>query len=182
VNEKPLVIIAAGMIIVATISVAAYLTLSTDDENEEGGNNEVSSILEDAGSLEFSFNYTDTDGLVSTHMFKAKNIGSPEMLLLAETTRSYGEPCYFVLLMNGAEQKCWERHDDQEWVDDTDIFPDVLDTWTMIFQDLTSKLSGWDGGENYIYTDENASVLNFYSIRINPTLDDSLFEPLGIQT
>ena len=180
-NEKPLAIIAAVIVIVATISVAAYLTLNTDDGNEEGGNSEIRSILEDAGSLEFSLNYTDTDGLVSTHIFTAKNIGSPEMMLLAETTCNYGEPCYFALLMNGAEQKCWERHDDPEWVDDTDIFPDVLDAWTMIFQDLTSKLSGWNGGENYVYTD-GVGIFNFYDIRLNPNLTDSMFEPLNIQT
>jgi hypothetical protein len=109
---------------------------------------------------------------------KWKDIGSVNMKIRGEGTFQGQTVIYIV---NGEQRKGWvymggqwldllEMSENHSWDEIWDVFCGE----NGMITEYQIALSGWTGGE-YTYTAPTGTLVRFYDIEVNPTLDDSLF-------
>ena len=162
-NQKgiaPLVIVAI-VVIVAVAGVGIYV--ATRGEGVPGEGEGI------AGATSMQCDVSSTvGGVTSTFTFKAKNIGTPNLMMRMEGTFAGQDSIYII---NGAQQKAW-TYVAGTWTDLSAQYLKLWDQWNQAFQDLQTGLSGWTGG-TWTSPDGTATVSN---IQVNLSLPDSLFE------
>jgi hypothetical protein len=95
-------------------------------------------------------------------------------MLRIEWTSSEGNNVYII---NGAQKQVW-IYAGGEWSNFSDYFSDYWSEWNSTFTGFRDNLvSHWSGSGDYTYTDPNTGdSYRFYSISVNPSLSDSLFQ------
>jgi hypothetical protein len=82
----------------------------------------------------------------------------------------------FIYLLNEAEQEAW-AYWDGAWEDVSATFSTYWDMWDPTLDDYKTNLADWTGTGDYEYTDSSGSSIKVSNIVVNPTLEDSLFQP-----
>ncbi len=163
--------------VMAILLLCLGLALSgcAEEDGDENGNGNAADDIEEASSLKFTVEGTTAEGDHGILTWSAKDIGTEAMKMRAEGT-SNGEE--FGYILNGVtktiyalEDGVWEKH---EFGDD--YWDMMWDSYETMFQSYHTALTGWTGGE-YTYTDGEGNQARIYEIQVNPSLDDSLFNP-----
>jgi hypothetical protein len=81
-----------------------------------------------------------------------------------------------IYIVNGAQQKAWANVGGT-WQDLSSTFSSQWDSWHNTFVDYQDSLAGWAGVGDYTYTAPNGDSVRIYSVSVNPSLADSLFQP-----
>lgn len=163
-----LVIVVIIVIAVVVAGIAVYFLYSGGEGEPEPTPNPV----EGATSMRFDVNAT-VDGLLEVDMFTMKNLGTSDILLRVDQTDAQGNA--FVYLMNQTGQTAWVKYAG-EWMDMSSTFES--DYWN-------SELIGYAAVETYMTALEDWSGTGDYegdtfiisNIVVNPTLEDSVFQP-----
>jgi hypothetical protein len=170
-NQKTMAIVVIAVIIVAVIGVAAYWMLSSEGTGEPEPTPSPSPTgIEGATSLQFTVEITGGE-TAGTYNFKAKNIGTDDMMIRIDIPMEGMELAYIV---NGAQQKAW-ANEGSGWVDLSASFSDQWDSWKTTWDGYTDELATWTSGD-WTYTDANGVTVTITNMTVNPTLEDSLFE------
>jgi hypothetical protein len=164
-NQKgiaPLIIVAIFAVVAIVAGVGIYVTA----RGGGGGGN-----IADATSLQFKAD-TTIQGVSGTYTFKAKNIGTSNMMMRIEGTYQAQN---VIMIINGARQKLWV-YEGGQWMDLSMNYSQYENTWTTTFQGYLTQLAGWTGGD-WSYTDNSSEItIHLYKIVVNPSLPDSIFE------
>jgi len=175
-NKKAVSWVIIAIIIVAAVVIGgvAYWAL-TSNGGENGGNDgngggDETPDVAGASSLEFKVSAT-IEGMEEAYAFKAKNLGTSEVMLRVEQTSGGSD---FIYIVNQAEQTVWAAFDGT-WMDVSGDFSTYWDdTWAPALDDYQTSLANWSGTGDYEYN-VGGNSYRVYDIVINPTLDDSLF-------
>jgi hypothetical protein len=167
-NQKgiaPLIIVALAAIVAVAVGLGIYAMRGGGGGGASGGGN-----IAEASSLQFKAD-TTIQGVSGTYTFKAKNIGTSNMMMRIEGTYQ-GQNV--VMIINGALQKLW-MYGNGQWMDLSTYYSEYENTWITTFQGYLSQLGGWTGGD-WSYTDNSTGLnIRLYNIVVNPSLSDSLF-------
>jgi len=178
VNKKGismLVIVAIIVIVVVVVGIAVYWWYS-------GGGGEPTPTpaptpdVEGASSIRFDVNAT-IDGALEVDRFTAKNLGTSNVLLRVDQTDAQGNE--FTYLMNQTAQTVW--------ADFGTGFIDYSSDWTTYWDStlignaalesyMDALVDGWDGTGDYEFT-ANGNTFIISNIVVDPTIDDSVFQP-----
>jgi hypothetical protein len=127
-----------------------------------------------ASSLQFSASMTNSSGAsLGTYTYYAKNAGASNMMIRIEFADPSGDN--FVYIVNGALQQAWVESGGQ-WTDLSSAFTSQWSSWNSAFTGYKNSLASWSGAGDYTYTDPNGDTIRIYSISVNPSLADSLFQ------
>ncbi len=160
-NRKTMIALVITAIIVVAVVVGVILATRSGGGNVAG-----------ASSLQFSADYTFQTTSV-TYTYSAKNIGTSSTLLRIEGT---GEEGNFIYIINGAQKQAW-MYQNGAWTNLTAYYSSTWGQWISTFSELKGELGNWSGSGDYIYTDQSSGhTIRIYSIAVNPSLPDSLFE------
>ena len=168
VNRKTM--IALGIIVIIVVAIVVGVILATRGGGGGGG---TGGNVADASSLQFSADVT-SGGTLTTYTYSAKNIGTSNAMLRIEWTGDEGNTIYIV---NGAQKQVW-IYTDGEWSNFSDYFSDYWGEWNSTFSGFSNThASHWSGSGDSTYTDPSTGdTVRFYSISVNPSLADSLFQ------
>jgi hypothetical protein len=173
VNKKgisTLVIVAIIVIAVVIGGIAVYVWYSGGGEEEPTPT--PTPGIEDATSMRFDVNAT-VEGALEVDRFTVKNLGTSDILLRVDQTDKDG--LEFIYLMNQTGQTVWadfgtgfmeysENFEDQYWNNELIGYVAV--------ESYMDALADWSGTGDY----EGDSFI-IYNIVVDPTVDDSVFEP-----
>jgi hypothetical protein len=163
-NQKgiaPLIIVAVVAVVAVTAGVGIYVATRAGG----GGGN-----IAEATSLQFKAD-TTIQGVSGTYAFKAKNIGTSNMMMRIEGAYQ-GQNV--IMIINGALQKLW-MYGGGQWMDLSTNYLEYENTWTTAFQGYLTQLGGWTGCD-WSYTDNSTGItIHLYNIVVNPSLSDSIF-------
>jgi len=164
-NRKTMI----ALVIIAIIVVAIVgVILAT-----RGGGGGTGGNVAGANSLQFSTDFA-FQGTSTTYTFSAKNIGTSSTLLRIEGT---GDKGAFIYIINGAQKQAWV-YENGAWTNLTAYYSSTWGQWNSTFTELKEELGNWSGFGDYTYTDQSSGyTIRIYSIAVNPSLADSLFEP-----
>jgi hypothetical protein len=166
-NQKgiaPLIIVAVVAVVAAAVGVGVFVATRGGGTGGGGGN------IAEATSLQFKAD-TTIQGVSGTYTFKAKNIGTPNMMMRIEGAYQ-GQNV--IMIINGAQQKLWACEGGQ-WMDLSTNYSQYENMWTTTFQGYLTQLGMWTGGD-WSYTDNYTGIsIHLYNIVVNPSLSDSLF-------
>lgn len=117
---------------------------------------------------------SEDDGTTTTSHYKARGIGTDETEIRVETE---GQK---TLILLEADEKGWVYlPEEDQWYEFAGMPGMSYDTyWTLRSNTLDSYLTyleGWDSGE-YTYEDNNGNTFTFYDVKVDPDLDDDLFD------
>jgi len=171
-NNKTLAIAIVVIIVVAAVAAGVYFAT----QNTGGGGSATptptaSPSVSSASSLQFSVDIESGDA-AGTYTYKAKNIGESTMKIRIDMSISGMD---FVYIVNGEEQKSW-TYMSGTWTENTDFTAD-WDSWGVALTGYKEDLANWTGSGDYTYSDSEGNSIKIYAITVNPTLEDSLFEP-----
>jgi hypothetical protein len=173
VNKKgisTLVIVAIIVIAVVIAGIAVYVLYSGGGEPTP---TPAPNPVEGATSMRFDVNAT-VEGALEIDRFTVKNLGTSNILLRVDQTDKDG--LAFLYLMHQTDQQAWAYCEGQG----SEVSSDFATYWdsTLIGNAAVNKymaaLANWSGTGNY----EGDSYI-IYNIFVNPTIDDSAFEPTG---
>jgi len=174
VNKKgisTLVIVAVVVIIVVVAGIAVYVLYSGGGE-ETPTPTPTSNPVEGATSMRFDVNAT-VDGALEVDKFTAKNLGTSDVLLRVDQTDAQGND--FTYLMNQTAQTAWAAFEGT-WTDDSSNFADQYWNNELIggvaLDSYMTALADWSGTGDY----EGDSFI-IYNIVVDPTIEDSVFQP-----
>jgi hypothetical protein len=181
-DRKKLIILVVVIVAVIALAAGAYVLLGGGGGGGGGGNptptpNPTSTPtpspgVSGASSLRYSVDITTGGTSQGSYTYMAKNAGTSNMMIRIEITSTDGNLIYIV---NGAQQKAW-AYAGGTWQDLSSSFSTQWDSWQSTFTGYRDHLSGWTGGD-YTYTAPNGDSVRIYSISVNPSLADSLFQP-----
>jgi len=158
--------IALGAIVIIVVAVIVGVILAT-----RGGVTGAS--IADASSLQFKADVTQ-GGNKTTYTYSAKNIGTSNAMLRIEQTGSQGS---FIFIVNGAQKQAW-AYENGAWNNFTYLYNTYWTEWNSGLTQYKNNLSHWSGSGDYTYTDPTTGYsIRVYSISVNPSLADSLFQP-----
>lgn len=133
--------------------------------------------VEGATSIRFDVNAT-INGALEIDRFTAKNLGTSDVLLRVDQTDAQANE--FIYLMNQTGQTAWANVAG-EWIDVSSTFE--ADYWNSpligkvaLDSYMDALADGWTGTGNYEYT-SNGNTFIISNIVLNPTIDDSVFQP-----
>jgi hypothetical protein len=175
VNKKAismLMIVVIVVIVVVVAGIAVYVLYSGGEGEPEPTPAPTSNPVEGATSMRFDVNAT-VDGLLEVDMFTMKNLGSSDVLLRVDQTDAQGGQ--FTYLMNQTGQTAWADFgtgftDQSEYFEDQ-YWNNELIGYTAVETYMTA-LEDWSGTGDY----EGDSYI-IYNIVVDPTIDDSAFQP-----
>jgi hypothetical protein len=125
-----------------------------------------------ASSLQFSADVSSGGTLQETYVYYVKNIGTSSLMFRIEGTGSQGD---FVYIINGAQQSAW-IYENGQWMDLSSEYSSQWSTWNSAFTGYKGNLASyWSGSGDYTYT-SGGNTVRIYSISVNPSLADSLFQ------
>jgi hypothetical protein len=178
-NSKTMYILVAALVIVIVVAgVGIYLFMGTGGGGGGGGGGgENTYTVANATSLQFSVNET-TNGALVTYEFACKNMNdlntSSAVIRLDIPGGAVGNYSY---ILNASEQKSWSSTDNgATWTEGS--FATDWPMWGAAFNSYVTNLVNWSGTGDYTYTDANGNSNTIYNITVNPTLPDSLFQPI----
>ena len=168
-----LVIVAIVVIIIVVAGIAAYVLYSGGGGEPEATPTPTSSSpVEGATSMRFDVNAT-VEGAMEIDHFTAKNLGTSNVLLRVDQTDAQGTN--FIYLMNETAQTAWANFGG-EWTDDSANFDAYYWSSPLIgkvaLDNYMAALADWSGTGDY--TGDSYVI---YNIVVNPTLEDSVFQP-----
>jgi hypothetical protein len=88
-----------------------------------------------------------------------------------------GEAGNYSYILNGGNQTAWAAVNG-EWTDITSEFNAQWTSWGTMWTGHVNNLANWSGTGDYTYTDANGDSITIFNITVNPTLPDSLFQPI----
>jgi hypothetical protein len=168
-DQKTIAIVVIAVVIVAVIGGAAYWMWGTGTEPEPTPTPEPG--VEEATSLQFVVS-ADEGESAGTTKYYAKNIGTDDMMIRIEFVM---EPDNLIYIVNKATEEAW-GYEGGAWVDYSDTFADQWAMWEAPYQTYVDQLSTWTSGD-WTYTDSGGATVTISYIGVNPTLEDSFFEP-----
>jgi hypothetical protein len=179
VNKKGismLVVVAIVVIIIIVAGIAVYVLYMGGGE-ETPTPTPTPNPVADATSMRFDVNAT-VDGDLQINRITAKNLGTSDILLRVDQTDKDGNE--FTYLMNQTAQSAWANAMGTGFVDDSANFATYWDNdliGNAGLQSYMMALADWSGTGDYEYeSDGNSFVI--YNIIVNPSLDDSAFQPM----
>ena len=167
-----LVIVAIIVIAVVIGGIAVYVWYSGGGGEEPTPTPAPTPDIEGATSMRFDVNAT-VDEVLEVDRFTAKNLGTSDVLLRVDQTDAQGNE--FIYLMNQTGQTAWANFGG-EWMDVSATFE--ADYWNspligyVALDSYMTALADWSGTGDY----EGDSFI-IYNIVVDPTIDDSAFEP-----
>ena len=165
-----LVIVAIIVIAVVIAGIAVYVLYSGGGEETPTPN-----PVEGATSMRFDVNAT-VDGELQINRVTTKNLGTSDVLLRVDQTDAQGND--FIYLMNQTGSEAWANFAG-EWTDVSSDFATYWDNPLIGKAGLDSymtALANWSGTGDYEYTSNGDSFI-IYNIVVDPTLEDSVFQP-----
>lgn len=175
-NQKgisTLVIAVIVVVVIAVVSVGVYLYMSGGGGN--GGEptpTPTAPDVEGASNLQFSVEVTSEGTSLGIQTYRAKNIGTSNMMIRVEMTNGYN----MTEIVNAAQQKAWTCTDG-ECTDVSETFEDLWDSWSTTWSGYKNNLMDWTGTGEWTYSDTDGNSVRIYDISIDPSLPDSLFQP-----
>ena len=175
VNKKgisTLVIVAIIVIAVVIAGIAIYVWYSGGGEPTPTPTPTPTSPVEGATSMRFDVEAT-VEGAVETDRFTVKNLGTSDILLRVDQTDAQGTE--FIYLMNQTGQTAWANFGG-EWMDVSATFE--ADYWNnpligkVALDKYMTALADWSGTGDY-----EGDTFTISNIVVNPTIEDSTFEP-----
>ena len=179
-NQKTLMIAVVAVVVIAVVVAGVYL--ATQDGGGGGPSPTATpsptstpsgTDVQGASSLQFSVDVTAGGTSQGTYKYSAKNIGTSNMMIRVEVTSTAGN---FVYIVNGAQQKAW-AYQDNAWTDLSSTYSAQWSAWESTWSGYRSNLASWTGSGDRTYTDPQGNSVRIYSISVNPSLADSLFQP-----
>ena len=157
------IVVIAIVIIIVVVAIGAYIMLS----GGEGG------VVGSASSIDFKIDITNS--VTSMSRYRARNIGADNMDLRADVTA----PGITVsTILSVSQREGWIKTDNV-WMSFSDLDRDFDMQWFsyyLVLIDYMGRLSDWTGGgHEYSY---NGYTYRIYDIQVNPSLLDSVFEPV----
>jgi hypothetical protein len=174
VNKKgisTLVIVAIIVIAVVIGGIAVYVWYSGGGEEEPTPTPTPTPNIEDATSMRFDVEAT-VEGAVETDRFTVKNLGTSDILLRVDQTDAQGTE--FIYLMNQTGQTVWADFG-TGFMDYSSDFATYWDNELIGKPGLDkymTALADWSGTGDY-----EGDTFTISNIVVNPTIDDSVFEP-----
>jgi len=176
VNKKgisTLVIVAIIVIAVVIVGIAVYVWYSGGaQEPEPTPTPAPTPDIEGATSMRFDVEVS-VEGAVETDRFTVKNLGTSDILLRVDQTDAQGNE--FIYLMNQTAQTAWANFAG-EWTDDSANFEAYYWNSELIGKVALDKymtaLADWSGTGDY-----EGDTFTISNIVVNPTIEDSVFEP-----
>jgi hypothetical protein len=174
VNKKgisTLVIVAIIVIAVVIGGIAVYVLYSGGGEPTPTPTPTPTSPVEGATSMRFDVNAT-VEGALEIDRFTVKNLGTSDVLIRVDQTDKDG--LTFLYLMHQTDQKAWAYCEGVG----SEVSSEFATYWDndLIGNAGVNKymtaLAHWSGTGDY----EGDSFI-IYNIVVNPTVDDSVFEP-----
>jgi len=178
VNKKgisTLVIVAIIVIAVVIAGIAVYVWYSGGGEPTPTPTPTPTSPVEGATSMRFDVNAT-IEGALEIDRFTVKNLGTSDILIRVDETDKDGLTFLYLIHQNGS--KAWAYCEGEGG----DVSSDFATYWdnTLIgnaaVDSYMTALANWSGTGNYEYTSNGDSFI-IYNIVVNPTIEDSVFEP-----
>jgi len=176
-NQKgisTLVIAVIVVVVVVVVGVGAYLLMSGNGGN--GGATPTPTPtapdVEGASSLQFSVEVTSEGASLGIQTYRAKNIGTSNMMMRIEMTNGYN----MTEIVNAAQQKAWTCTDG-DCTDVSSTFEDLWGSWSTTWSGYKDNLADWTGTGEWTYTDTDGNSVRVFDISIDPDLADSLFQP-----
>ena len=175
-NSKTTYILVAALVIVIVVAgVGIYLFMGTGGGGGGGGGGTQDTYtVANATSLQFEANVT-RQGTTLTYEWAGKNLNSTNVTLRIDLLG--GEAGIYSYILNGGNQTAWAAVDG-EWADISSYFNAEWNSWGTQWTGHVNALANWSGTGDYTYTDANGDSITIYNITINPTLPDSLFQPI----
>lgn len=171
-NKKAVSWMVIGVVIVAVVVVGVVAQWAMTSGGGENGGEETPDV---AGATSLQFDVIATvEGDQQNYKFMAKNLGTSEVMMRVELVDPTGAE--FIYLLNEAEQEAW-AYWDGAWEDISATFSTYQDMWNPNLDDYKTNLADWTGTGDYEYTDSSGSSIKVSNIVVNPTLEDSLFQP-----
>jgi hypothetical protein len=154
----------ATVVIIGVVAVAgAYVLMNS------GG-----VTVANATSLQIETNVTE-QGVTVTHMWAGKNLNSTQQMLRLDLLG--GEAGNYSYIFISSNQTAWSA-ENGVWTDASSTFNDLWSIWEPHWNNLRNELvANWSGAGDHNYTASNGASVKVYSVVINPTLADSLFQP-----
>jgi hypothetical protein len=166
------VIVAIVVIIIIVAGIAAYVLYG-------GGGGEATptptptsgSPVEGATSMRFDVNAT-VEGAEEVDRFTVKNLGTSDILLRVDQTDAQGNN--FVYIMNETAQSVWADFGAgfDDYSSDFSTYWDNALIGNVGLDKYMTALADWSGTGDY--TGDSYVI---YDIVVNPSIDDSAFEP-----
>ena len=165
-----LMIVVIVVIIVVVAGIAVYVLYSGGEGEPEP--TPAPNPVEGATSMRFDVNAT-VDGALEVDMFTVKNLGTSDVLIRVDQTDAQGNQ--FTYLMNQTAQTAWADFG-TGFTDQSEYFADQywnneLIGYTAVETYMTA-LEDWSGTGDY----EGDSYI-IYNIVVDPTIEDSAFQP-----
>jgi len=162
-----LVIAVVVVVVIAVVIAGVYLAMSGGGGGGGGGGNGIST----ATSLQFSVDVSGGSS-TGTYTYYVKNAGTANMMIRIEGS-SAGTS--FAYIVNGVQQMAW-AYDGSNWTDVSSTFSSQWSSWNSTWTGYAKNLATWTSGD-WTYTDPQGNSVRIYSISVNPSLADSLFQP-----
>ena len=166
-----LVIVGIIVIAVVIVGIAAYVWYSGGGEPTPTPTPTPTSPVEGATSMRFDVNAT-VEGALEIDRFTLKNLGTSEILIRVDETDKDGLD--FLYIMHQADQKAWAycMGEGGDVSDDFSTYWDNELIGNVGVNKYMTALANWSGTGDY----EGDSFI-IYNIVVDPTIDDSAFEP-----
>jgi hypothetical protein len=170
---KKSIMTAAVVVIVAIAAVGVGVYLATQSGGGGGGGTKNTYTVANATSLQIETNVTE-QGVTVTHKWAGKNLNSTQLMLRLDLLG--GEAGNYSYIFITSNQATWSA-ENGVWTDVSSTFNDLWSIWDTHWNNLVNALANWSGAGDYNYTASNGASVRVYYISVNPSLEDSLFQP-----
>jgi hypothetical protein len=162
-------LVAVVLIIVVVAGIAGAYVLM----NSGGGGN--SANVANAKSLRYDVDVT-YQGTTTLSKFAGKNLNASDIMLRIDMIG--GEAGNYTYIFNGGNKTAWQAFNGN-WTDISTTYNDLMGTGGIGAKMTVhmDALVNWSGTGDYTYTDSVGTSYRIYNVAINPTLDNSLFQP-----
>ncbi len=178
-KQTTYIVVAVVVVIIVIGGIGAYLLLNKPATGGNGGTPTPTPVstptaapgnnVATATSLQYNVDVV-VNGTTSTFVYKAKNLGTENVMLRVDMTVE-GQQYSYVL--NAAQQKSWVSMGGT-WVESS--FATDWPTYSQQLTDYSNELADWSGTGDFTYTSPTGDSVRIYGIVVNPTLADSLFQ------
>jgi hypothetical protein len=164
--------VAAVVIIVVVVVAGVYLFVNSGGGGGGGAKNTYT--VANATSLQIETNVTEQEVTV-THKWAAKNLNSTQLMLRLDLLG--GEAGNYSYILIPSNQTAWSA-ENGVWTDVSGTFNTLWSVWDTHWNNLVNELvANWSGTGDHNYTASNGASVKVYSVSVNPSLADSLFQP-----
>ena len=169
------ILVAALVIVIVVAGVGIYLFMGTGGGGGGGGGETQDTYtVTNATSLQFEANVT-SQGATITYEWAGTNLNLTNVMLRIDLLG--GEVGNYSYILNAGNQTAWTAVNG-EWTDISSDFNAQWNAWGTQWTGHVNALANWSGTGDYTYTATDGSSITIYNIAINPTLSDSLFQPI----